>query len=186
MYVNMRVATVHLSFCVGLKIVQTRVFDQEQRRGRGGDPERVIITTRPLSRYSLGLESLRFAYYVISAGQGQGHVIQYQKYLLWNVILGIVALIGQSAKQEDLVADQCKTMSQSRTRGLCSIFWCLGLQLAPFPLGRLQLIQFIRVLAVLDHSAKDVNLGAVHHKPIRCATRGHITLGRWHVPLVGG
>lgn len=106
-------------------------------------------------------------------------VVQISRY----IVLRVVAVVRETSKEEDPVADESETVSQSRT-GRWFMFRRLRLQAFPLPSARLELVQLVGVLAVLHHSAKDQDTCAVDDKSVCRATWRDIPLRRWHEPLV--
>lgn len=104
--------------------------------------------------------------------------------ILGNIILRVVTFVGKAAKQIDLVADQRKAVTQPSARWQSGL-WRFGLQFLPLPFGSLEFIQFVGVLAVLDHTAENQDAGSVDDESVRGTSRRNISLGGWHVPLVG-
>lgn len=101
------------------------------------------------------------------------------------IVLRVVAVVRETSKEEDPVADEGETVSQSRTRGWL-VLRRLRLQAFPFPSARLELVQLVRVLAIFHHSAKDQDTGAVDDESVCRATWRDISLRGWHEPLVCG
>ena len=102
-----------------------------------------------------------------------------------NIVLGILAVIGQSSEQVNFVADQSEAVSQSRT-GRWTILGVLGSQLLPLPARGLELVQIVAVLAVLHHASEHQDPRPVHHEPKGSTSWWDVSLDWGHEPLIGG
>lgn len=108
-------------------------------------------------------------------------IVQISRY----IVLRVIAVVRETSKEEDPVADKSETVSQSRTRRWL-VFRRLRLQAFPFPSARLEFVQLVGVLAIFHHSAKDQDTCAVDDKSVCRATWRDISLCGWHEPLVCG
>lgn len=103
-----------------------------------------------------------------------------------DIVLGVVTVVGQPPKKEGLVSDEGEAVSKTRTRWPWTPPGRSRLKTLPLPAAGLQLVQLVGILAVLHHTAKDEQAGAIADKAICCTAWRNVALHWWNEPLVGG
>ena len=108
-------------------------------------------------------------------------VVQVARY----IVLGVFAVVGQTAEQEDAIAVDGEAVAEARARRR-SVVRSARLQTPPLPPTRLQFVQLVRVFAVLDHSAEDEDARPVHHEAVCRTSRRYVAFNWRYKPLIGG
>ena len=101
-----------------------------------------------------------------------------------DVVLRVLAVVRQAAKQVDFVADDGEAVTQPRA-WWGAIPGRLRFQLLPLPPGGLELEQVVAVFPVLHHPAEHQDPGPVHHKPEGSTAGRYVALDGRNKPLVG-
>ena len=100
--------------------------------------------------------------------------------VLWHVLFRTVTRGLEAAEQIDPLARQREAVAEARTWQVAERHF----DSLPLPFGGVELVQVIRVLAVFDHAAENVDFVLKAGHSVRCAARRHLAPDFWHKPLI--